>query len=135
MFACKTAFDFLGHFSVSSQYRRERFKNKLFLFETVCNLICVFVCFYLSYEDVIFVRFQIQRLLNCEKIKRCRNNFVSYCAVKVLLSAWADQNPREWGGGGGSAPQNFWWGCAARFSKPWLYLRPKYAMLRCPLSQ
>ena len=85
MFACKTAFDFLGHFSVSSQYRRERFKNKLFLFETVCNLICVFVCFYLSYEDVIFVRFQIQRLLNCEKIKRCRNNFVSYCAVKVLV--------------------------------------------------
>ena len=29
------------------------------------------------------------------------------------------------GRGGGGTPGNFWWGCTARFSKSWPYLRPK----------
>ena len=28
-------------------------------------------------------------------------------------------------GGGGGIPGNYWWGCPARFSKSWLYFRPK----------
>ena len=33
----------------------------------------------------------------------------------------------------GSTPWNSWWGCAARFSKSWPYLRPKHAIFLTPV--
>ena len=38
------------------------------------------------------------------------------------------------GGGGGGTPQNFGWGCTARFSKPWPYFRPKYMIFHTPFQ-
>ena len=43
----------------------------------------------------------------------------------VHFAAVSSQRPGGGGGGGGFTPGNTWWGCTARFSKPWPYFRPK----------
>ena len=47
------------------------------------------------------------------------SNF-NFMVVLMLRTGQFDQMPK-----GGGTPGNSWWGCAARLSKSWPYLRPK----------
>ena len=58
-----------------------------------------------------------------------------YKIITIISEAVLGFRPSDSGWGrGGNTPQNFGWGCAARFSEPWPYFRPKYMIFHTPFQ-
>ena len=59
---------------------------------------------------------------------------LSWSTERVIIPIRAKGKWPPGEGGGGCTPQHFGWGCAARFSKPWPYFRPKYMIFQTPFQ-